>query len=31
VHESIGGQFTSAAAAALAYDYEIVPLDELRV
>ena len=27
-HESIGEQFTSAAAAALAYDYEIVNLDE---
>lgn len=30
-HESIGEQFTSAAAAALAYDYEIVALDELRI
>ena len=27
-HESIGGQFTSAAAAALAYDYEIVDMNE---
>jgi stress responsive alpha/beta barrel protein len=27
-HESIGEQFTSAAAAALAYDYEIVDLRE---
>ena len=27
-HVGIGAHFTSAAAAALAYDYEIVPLDE---
>ena len=30
-HASIGERFTSAAAAALAYDYEIVELDDLRI
>lgn len=30
-HSAIGERFASAAAAALAYDYEIVQLDDLRV